>query len=93
MKLNIGVLFGGATVEHEIGIISASQAMHALNIDKYEIIPIYISKNSDFYFSKSYTDINVFKDLNKAIELGTQVILKKVGPNVEMHKNKNSLFS
>lgn len=93
MKLNIGVLFGGASVEHEISIITASQAMNAMNKEKYEIIPIYISKDHNFYFSKAYTDISVFKDLNSAIKLGTQVILKKVGPNVEMHKNKNSLFS
>ncbi|MEG0365093.1 MAG: hypothetical protein RR577_05645, partial [Erysipelotrichales bacterium] len=35
MKINVGVVFGGASVEHEISIISANQVMHALNEEKY----------------------------------------------------------
>ena len=31
MKTNIGVFFGGRSTEHEISVISASQAMHAIN--------------------------------------------------------------
>ena len=41
-------MFGGKTVEHEISIISAIQAMGYLNRDKYDIIPIYITKNNEF---------------------------------------------
>ena len=44
MKTNIGVFFGGRSTEHEISVISASQAMHAINKDKYNVITIYISK-------------------------------------------------
>ena len=36
MKTNIGVFFGGRSTEHEISVISASQAMHAINRDKYD---------------------------------------------------------
>ena len=43
MKLKIGVIFGGRTVEHEISIITANQAITNMNKEKYEIIPIYIS--------------------------------------------------
>ena len=43
MKTNIGVFFGGRSTEHEISVISASQAMHAINRDKYDVTPIYIS--------------------------------------------------
>lgn len=93
MKLNIGVIFGGATVEHEISIISASQVIKALNSDKYEVIPIYISKDQNFYFYNGYKDISVFKDLKEAVSLGTEIVFKKVGANIEMHKSKNSLFS
>ena len=44
MKTNVAVFFGGRSVEHEISVISASQAMHAMNRDKYNVIPIYITK-------------------------------------------------
>ncbi|MDH6603155.1 D-alanine-D-alanine ligase [Bacilli bacterium PM5-9] len=93
MKLNIGVVFGGATVEHEISIISANQVINVLDSDKYNIIPIYISKDQDFYFSNSYFDIDIFKDLNKACEAGTKVVFKKEQSRVEMHYFKNKLFS
>ena len=38
MKIKLGVIFGGQSVEHEVSIISAVQAMKAMDKDKYEII-------------------------------------------------------
>ena len=35
MKLNVLVFFGGESVEHEISVLSAHQAMEALDKDKY----------------------------------------------------------
>ena len=43
MKLNVGVIFGGKTVEHEVSIITAIQAMNNIDTDKYDITPIYIT--------------------------------------------------
>ena len=45
MKIKVGVIFGGETVEHEVSIISALQAIKNINKDKYEVVPIYISKD------------------------------------------------
>ena len=45
MKIKVGVFFGGKSVEHEISIITANQAITSMNKEKYEIIPIYISKS------------------------------------------------
>ena len=42
MKINVAVLFGGKSVEHEISVISALQAAEYLDKEKYEIIPVYI---------------------------------------------------
>lgn len=62
MKIKVGVIFGGATVEHEVSIISAIQAMEHMNQDKYEIIPIYIDKDRQWYTGKLLTDISLYKD-------------------------------
>lgn len=43
MKIRVGVFFGGNSVEHEISVISALQAMNAMDSNKYEIIPVYLS--------------------------------------------------
>ena len=40
MKIKLAVLFGGRSVEHEVSVISALQAMENLNVDKYDIIPM-----------------------------------------------------
>ena len=49
MKLKVGVIFGGSSVEHEISVISALQAIDNMDLNKYEVIPIYISKNRLWY--------------------------------------------
>ena len=38
MKLKIGVIFGGKSLEHELSIITALQAMENIDTDKYEVI-------------------------------------------------------
>ena len=49
MKLKVGVFFGGESVEHEISIISANQAMHAIDKTKYDVVPVYLSKKREWY--------------------------------------------
>ncbi|HEV3040449.1 MAG TPA: D-alanine--D-alanine ligase [Candidatus Angelobacter sp.] len=43
-KLRVGVLFGGRSGEHEISLLSAASVLAALNKDKYEVVPIGITK-------------------------------------------------
>lgn len=62
MKLNIGVIFGGKTVEHEVSIITAIQAINNIDKEKYEIIPIYITKELEWYTGGCLKFIDTFKD-------------------------------
>ena len=78
MKIKVGVIFGGETVEHEVSVISAVQAMEHLNQDKYEIIPIYISKDRIWYTGAMLKDIDVYKDFNELKRYAKQVVLTKV---------------
>ena len=75
MKLRIGVIFGGESVEHEVSIISAVQAMKALDAEKYEIIPIYIGKDREWYTGKLLKDIEIYKDLDLLKKYATNVVL------------------
>ena len=52
MKIKVGVIFGGKSVEHEVSVISAVQAMNNMDKEKYNIIPIYLSKDSVMYTSE-----------------------------------------
>mgnify|MGYP006326783009 CR=1 FL=1 len=61
MKLKIGVIFGGKSLEHEMSIITALQAMEHIDQDKYEIVPIYITKDLVWYSSGCLKYIDSFK--------------------------------
>ena len=74
--MNIVVVFGGKSVEHEISIISAFQVIEALKT-KYEVTPVYISKNNEFYYDKKMKDIEYFKSNKKIIKKGNRVSFLK----------------
>lgn len=60
-KLNIGLIFGGKSVEHDISILSALQAYNALDKEKYNIIIFYIDKYFNIYTGSILSDINTFR--------------------------------
>ncbi|MDE6826132.1 MAG: D-alanine--D-alanine ligase, partial [Paramuribaculum sp.] len=62
MKTNIGVFFGGRSTEHEISVISASQAMSAIDKDHYDVTPIYISKEGRWYTGEALLDLKAYRD-------------------------------
>ena len=48
-KLKIGVIFGGMSTEHDVSISSGTSIISNLDKQKYEILPIYISQNGEWY--------------------------------------------
>lgn len=86
MKIRVAVLFGGRTTEHEISIISAVQAMHAMDSDKYEIIPVYISKEGDFYTGDKLTEVQNFTDLKSVTDNSLRVNFVKEEDHVYLYR-------
>lgn len=91
MKTNIGVFFGGKSVEHEVSIISAMQVINALNRDKYEVIPIYISKDNKFYYTKNKENVSYFKDLEKIKSESIEVYFTHSNSSILVHSVKSLL--
>lgn len=79
MKINLGVIFGGQTVEHEVSVISALQAIKNLNKDKYNIVPIYIAKDKNWYTGHMLEDIETYKDFEDLKKYSKKVVLCKNG--------------
>lgn len=75
MKLKIGVIFGGKSLEHEMSIITALQAMEHIDQDKYEVIPIYITKDLVWYSSGCLRYIDSFNNYNLIEKYATKVNL------------------
>jgi len=88
MKIKVGVIFGGETVEHEVSVITAVQAMEHINRDKYDIVPIYISKDRIWYTSPMLMDIEVYKDFNDLKRYAKQVVLTKMGDKFCLQNTK-----
>lgn len=93
MKLNVGVFFGGESVEHEVSIISAHQAMNALNKEKYNVIPVYIAKDRKLYIGEELNDMNNYKNLNELEAKLTQVTFVLEDNKVVIKPVKTTLFS
>lgn len=78
--IKVGVIFGGESVEHEVSIISAVQAMNKLDNEKYEIVPIYITKEGEWYTGGVLREIETYKDME---------LLKRYTKNVVLYKKDN----
>ena len=83
MKIKVGVLYGGKTTEHEVSIITAIQAMNALNTEKYEVIPMYLTKDNEMYTGEPLKEMDVYKDKD---------LLKRYCKNVICYGNNGTLI-
>ncbi len=83
MRINIGVIFGGKSVEHEISIISAVEAMGYLDENKYNIIPIYIDKENNWWTGMHLKDIVNYRDI---------ALVKRYAKKVALIKHDNRII-
>ncbi len=65
MKINVAVLFGGNSVEHEISIISSIQAIENIDQEKYNVIPVYITKQLEMYCDSTFVTVDPFVEFDK----------------------------
>lgn len=77
MKIKLGVIFGGVSVEHEVSVISAIQAMKNIDSNRYEIIAIYITKDGEWYTGEMLKDIKIYSDMDLLKRYANQVVLYK----------------
>lgn len=64
MKKNIMVIFGGKSTEHDISILSSLQAIDAFDKQKYDIYPVYITKQSRWLYGEKLKKIETFRNFN-----------------------------
>lgn len=92
MKTNIGVFFGGRSTEHEISVISASQAMHAINRNKYDVTPVYITKDGKWYTGDALLDVSKYRDIPALLAKCEEVYMIPVYGDYNLYKRKHSMF-
>lgn len=61
MKLNIAVIFGSRTCEHDVSIISGMQAAGALNAEEYNVERVYIARDGAWYVGDALRDMKFYQ--------------------------------
>ncbi|MCI8604488.1 MAG: D-alanine--D-alanine ligase [Ruminiclostridium sp.] len=84
MKIRVGVFFGGKSVEHEVSVISAIQAFNAFDREKYDVIPVYITKDNEFYTGEYMGKIEEYRDIPALIRKSTRVIVVNDGGRTKL---------
>ncbi len=68
--LRVGVLFGGRSGEHEVSLVSAASVIRGLDPDKYEAVPIGITKDGHWLIGEGAA-----KMLPEVLKTGRRVML------------------
>ena len=82
--IKVGVFLGGKSVEHEISIISMIEATLRLDENKYEIVPIYISKNGVMYTREDLLDLEMYRDMEVLLKRCYKVAVVNDGKKVNV---------
>ncbi len=93
MKTNVAVFYGCRSVEHEVSIISAVQAMHAIDREKYDITPVYVTKEGEMFTGDALFTIEEYRDLPTLLKKAQRVNFQREGGKVMMKYEKCGLFS
>ena len=93
MKINVAVLFGGKSVEHEVSVISALQAMQNMNKDKYQLYPVYITKKNELYYGEDLDKIDEYKNIPRLLEKSTKINIVTDGDKTYLLPQQQKLFS
>ena len=92
MKTNVGVVFGGRSVENEISVVTANQMMHAMDSEKYNIIPIYITKNGEWYSGDALMKVENYRDTKSLLAQCEQVYVRPIYGDTNLYRCKKGFF-
>ena len=84
MNTRVAMLFGGKSVEHEVSVISGIQAIMNMDTDKYEVIPVYMTKSNEMYIGDEVGKIESYKDINALLDQSQRVIMINTDGKVQL---------
>ena len=91
MKKNIGVIFGSRSCEREVSIISAIQLMRYADTEKYEVFPVYIHEDGNWYTGNALRDLKTYQPFRGEQENCMRVFLDmSSGSGALLHIRQNN---
>lgn len=92
MKTNVAVFYGCRSVEHEVSIISAVQAMNAIDREKYDVTPVYVTKDGEMYTGDAMFTIEEYRNLAELLKKSRKVYFVREDGKVLMKSETVSIF-
>ncbi|MCC7206966.1 MAG: D-alanine--D-alanine ligase [Anaerolineae bacterium] len=82
-KQTVGVVFGSRSVEHDVAVVTAQQVIGALDPARYEVVPIYITREGRWLTGAPLADLKTFQAENITELMGVRDTL--VSPSIQHH--------
>ena len=92
MKTNVAFFYGCRSVEHEVSIISAVQAMRAVDREKYDVTPVYVTKEGEMYTGNCLFEIEEYRNLSELLSKCQKVNFLRENGAVVMTEQTKKLF-
>ena len=92
MKTNVAFFYGCRSVEHEVSIISAVQAMRAVDREKYDVTPVYVTKDGEMYTGNCLFEIEEYRNLSELLSKCQKVNFLRENGAVVMTEQTKKLF-
>ena len=84
MKTRVACIFGGKSVEHEVSVISGIQAVMSMDTEKYDVLPVYMTKDNTMYVGDDIGNIEAYKDIDGLIKRSLRVIMIRDSGRVKL---------
>lgn len=85
--MKLAIVFGGKSTEHEVSVVSGTSVLKNLDKEKYEVLPIYISKEGEWYrYTKEIKEIDILNIGEEPKEL------EKIENIIEILKKQDKIF-
>ncbi|WDU83731.1 hypothetical protein [Caloramator sp. Dgby_cultured_2] len=75
IKKNVLIMFGGRSVEHEVSVITGLQVAENIDKEKYNVVPLFITKQGEWYTGDELLDIKNYKNLDVLLSKAKKFIL------------------
>ena len=92
MKTTIGVFFGGRSTEHEISVISANQAMAAIDENRFDVVPVYITKDGRWFTGDALQNVANFRDPKALLDKCMPVYMRPIYGDYNLYRAERKLF-
>ena len=92
MKTNVAFFYGCRSVEHEVSIISAVQAMRAVDREKYDVTPVYVTKDGEMYTGNCLFEIEEYRNLSDLLSKCQKVNFLRENGAVVMTEQTKKMF-